>query len=930
MARRKSNTEIGATTEFRVGCQVFLDFAYSHPKCVNKKNQIRCPYWKCKTNNYLDRNIVNYHLLVNGFMRNYEECWWAHGQRRDGGFTVHNCGSNNNHRMNEMVHDIAGPDFDWEQSREQPMNSDAKDFFKLLDEGSEPLWDGCTKQSKLFAVATLLNIKADHNMSHECFESLLKAIKSMLPDSEKLPDNYYYCKKMVKKLGLGYQKIDAYRLKRLYMSSRTAEHMSWHAKSPAKDGELNHPADGKAWKDFDLAHPEFALETRNVRLGLSTDGFNPFGHSSVPYSCWPVIVTPYNLPPWMCMKQPYLFLSLMIPGPKSPGKNLDVYLRPLIDELKVLWKDGVQTWDGATKTNFNLKAALMWTISDFPAYGMLCGWSTHGKLACPYCMERTKSFTLPKGRKPCWFDCHRRFLPEDHPFRRNRENFRKGKVENDIPVPRLSGTDMRSCVMRLPDVPFGKNDKKIIGFGESHNWVRKSIFWELPYWSTNLIRHNLDVMHVEKNVFDNIFNTIMNTGKTKDNDATRLDMKDICKRSSLEIYESSNGKNLKPQARYTLSKKQVEEKPIWDAVTELSRFFNELCSKTLHEKVVSTLEKNIIEITCKLEKIFPPGFFDSMEHLTIHLPYEVLVGGPVQYRWMYPFERLMGMLKRAVKNRAYVEGSICEAYSFNEISTFVSDYFPDEVLTKANRVSRNDDGGNVELNGSLAIFGLPGRAYGKGKHIFLSEKDLHAAHTYILLNCEEINEYVRSYDDELKVKNPNITDKDIQINRYKEFALWMKDKALTAGSTILANVQALAMGPDKDQVIRNEKGKRVDKHGIIDIDHHKSAYSNEPFVLPTQTTQVYYTPSSGRKRDRPPADWQMLNRPTVIEVDDNEVIELDGGDDPQEIDSELILVPDDIESEEELLTDSDTESSADEDDGYESAGEDNSQSDTNT
>ncbi|XP_074327242.1 uncharacterized protein LOC141665158 [Apium graveolens] len=345
MARRKSNTEIGATTEFRAGCQVFLDFAYSHPKCVNKK--IRCPCWKCKKNNYLDINIVNYHLLVNGFMRNYEECWGAHGQRRDGGFTVHNSSSSNNHRMNEMVHDIVGPDFDWEQAREQPMNSDAKNFFKLLDDGSEPLWDGCTKQSKLSAVATLLNIKADH-MSHECFESLLKAIKSMLPDSDKLPENYYYCKKMVKKLGIGYQKIDAcpndcmlfymenenmtkctvyghdqFRpnkervttkkstilfkilryfpltdlLKRLYMSSRTAEHMSWHAKSSTKDGELNHPADGKAWKYFDLAHLEFELEPRNVRLGLSTDGFNPFGHSSVPYSCWSVIVTPDNLPP---------------------------------------------------------------------------------------------------------------------------------------------------------------------------------------------------------------------------------------------------------------------------------------------------------------------------------------------------------------------------------------------------------------------------------------------------------------------------------------------------------------------------------------------------------------------------------------------------------------------------------------------------------
>ena len=103
----------------------------------------------------------------------------------------------------------------------------------------------------------------------------------------------------------------------------------------------------------------------------------------------------------------------------------------------------------------------------------------------------------------------------------------------------------------------------------------------------------------------------------------------------------------------------------------------------------------------------------------------------------------MGYLKRKVKNRAYVEGSIAEAYSFDEISMFISDYFPDEVLTKVNRVLRHDDGGDVELNGRLSVFGLPGRSYGKGKRIYLPEKLRHAAHTYILLNCTEIDPFVR-------------------------------------------------------------------------------------------------------------------------------------------------------------------------------------------
>ena len=60
-------------------------------------------------------------------------------------------------------------------------------------------------------------------------------------------------------------------------------------------------------------------------------------------------------------------------------------------------------------------------------------------------------------------------------------------------------------------------------------WKKRSIFWDLPYWSTNLIRHNLDVMHIEKNVFDNVFNTVMNVeGKTKDNTKSRADLKEFC------------------------------------------------------------------------------------------------------------------------------------------------------------------------------------------------------------------------------------------------------------------------------------------------------------------------------------------------------------------------------------------------------------------
>jgi hypothetical protein len=179
--------------------------------------------------------------------------------------------------------------------------------------------------------------------------------------------------------------------------------MTWHQSHHVVDGVMVYPSDGEAWKHFNSVHPHFSAESRNVRLGLCIDGFNPFGSFAASYSCWPVILTVYNLPPGMCMRSEFMFLSMVIPGPSSPGRNIDVCLRPLIDELTQLWSSGALTYDISRKQNFVMRAALMWTINDFPAYGMVSGWSIHGKLACPYCMENNKAFTLINGGKASSF-----------------------------------------------------------------------------------------------------------------------------------------------------------------------------------------------------------------------------------------------------------------------------------------------------------------------------------------------------------------------------------------------------------------------------------------------------------------------------------------------------------------------------------------------
>ena len=92
-----------------------------------------------------------------------------------------------------------------------------------------------------------------------------------------------------------------------------------------------------------------------------------------------------------------MFLMTIIPGPSNPKSKIDIFLHPLIDELKLLWHERVLTYDISTKQNFIIKATLLWTVNDFPVYAMLSGWMTSGRLACPYYMENIKVFNLKYG-----------------------------------------------------------------------------------------------------------------------------------------------------------------------------------------------------------------------------------------------------------------------------------------------------------------------------------------------------------------------------------------------------------------------------------------------------------------------------------------------------------------------------------------------------
>ncbi|CAL8999837.1 unnamed protein product, partial [Prunus brigantina] len=263
----------------------------------------------------------------------------------------------------------------------------------------------------------------------------------MLPTDNCLPNDHRHAQKVLNGLGLGYEKIHACknncmlfykeyetldtcpicnesrfkmtsqnritkipqkvmrylplkpRLQRLYMSTHTATDMRWHKEKRVDDDVMRHPADGEAWKAFDRTFPEFAAEPRNVRLGLATDGFNPYG----------------------------------------------------------------------------------------------------GYMACPVCKEDVTSGW--HAGKVCYLG-HRRWLSWDHEWREKDKQF-DGNTERRLRPREWSGDEILDQLNRLDFAPFGKTVSRTRP--STHlNWTHKSMFFELPYWSKLKLRHNLDVMHVEK------------------------------------------------------------------------------------------------------------------------------------------------------------------------------------------------------------------------------------------------------------------------------------------------------------------------------------------------------------------------------------------------------------------------------------------------
>ncbi|BBN69900.1 transposable element gene, partial [Prunus dulcis] len=232
--------------------------------------------------------------------------------------------------------------------------------------------------------------------------------------------------------------------------------------------------------------------------------------------------------------------------------------------------------------------------------------------------------------------------------------------------------------------------------------------------------------------------------------------------------------------------RSVLEKPARYAITRLCFFFNAICAKTVDVSKLDKLEEDVVVTLCLLEKYFPPSFFDIMVHLVVHLVREVRLCGPVYFRWMYPFERYMKVLKGMFRIVLVPKVALLSAYIAEEAVEFCTQHLSD--VSTVGVPSSQKMGVSKPLSGCT---------------VSVVDQDLlNQAHLYVLENTEEVLPYIEQHMIHIKTAYPKFRKRTkwLQDKHNSTFIQWLRFKVQSEleedNHGVSENLRWLAAGPN--------------------------------------------------------------------------------------------------------------------------------------
>ena len=395
--------------------------------------------------------------------------------------------------------------------------------------------------------------------------------------------------------------------------------------------------DGRVWKEWQVINGEpFLSAPRNFAFMLNVDWFQPFKHSL--YSVGALYLVLMNLPRSERFKPENVFLVGVIPGPHEPKLSINTYLQPLVDELNILWNDGIYEFEHGSSVQHLFRAVLLCVGCDVPAARKVCGFTGHA--SCKGCSKCKKLFP--------------------------------GNVSTSLdfsgfePCPKRSNNEHRKEAQEVQAQTSASDRNRL----EQKYGTRFTELMRLPYF--DCVRfHIIDPMHnlftgTAKHVLKNIW---------MDADKPLLDKNNLLKiqekvdkipvpadvgRTPKKIQNSYGGFTADQWKSFTILFSvyalhgilPATDLEIWRDFVMACTFF---CSTVITEARVELAHSYILKFCRNVEQHYGRKRITPNMHLHTHLLDCILDYGPVYSFWLFSFQRYNGILGEYGTNQRSVE-----------------------------------------------------------------------------------------------------------------------------------------------------------------------------------------------------------------------------------------------------------------------------------
>nr|CAH66359.1 H0607F01.4 [Oryza sativa] len=293
--------------EYRNGVIKFMNAAEEDRKRRNN-DYMRCPCADCKNENMFDsEEVVHDHLIQRGFMKDYT-CWVKHGEQESGsGAATDRSGAHNQEDEDEHDMFIPSPLGDPAQNERDFMK-----FSRLVSDSETLLYAGCkAKHTKLSATLNLMKLKASSGWTDKSFIDLLGILKTMLLVENTLPKTTYEVKQILCPLGLEVRRINACPNDCILYHKQYADLDACPICKASRYKRRESADEAKKSKSGGPA--------KVVRYLTIIDHFKRI--SANPNEA--------KLVRWHATER-------RNDGPRQPGKDIDVFPEPVIDDLEIL------------------------------------------------------------------------------------------------------------------------------------------------------------------------------------------------------------------------------------------------------------------------------------------------------------------------------------------------------------------------------------------------------------------------------------------------------------------------------------------------------------------------------------------------------------------------------------------------------------------